>query len=124
MIHQSPARLYKGEITLQVYVYIRRQQNTGRYFSAYSMEYQNFILGIFQGSLFGSNFFLLYINDLPRDILRSFVNINAEDITVHRPTKIQNNRAWKMILTTCCTPRNKPESFPDHQSDRNFLQAR
>lgn len=42
--------------------------------------------GVLQGSLLGPTHFLLYINNLPRIILRTFVDIYTDDTTVYRYT--------------------------------------
>lgn len=39
--------------------------------------------GVPQSALFGNSHFLLYINELPKNILRSLVNIEADDNTVY-----------------------------------------
>lgn len=44
--------------------------------------------GVPQGSLFSLTLFLLDIKDLPKNILRAFLNIYADDTTVYRcPSK-------------------------------------
>lgn len=48
--------------------------------------------GVSQGSLFGLALFLLFINDLPRNIFRSLVNLCVDDTTSYGGTsKIRRN---------------------------------
>lgn len=48
--------------------------------------------GVSQGSLFGLTLFLLFINDLPRNIFRSLVNLCVDDTTSYGGTsKIRRN---------------------------------
>lgn len=48
--------------------------------------------GVSQGSLFSLTLFLLFINDLPRNIFRSLVNLCVDDTTSYGGTsKIRRN---------------------------------
>lgn len=53
--------------------------------------------------LFGSTLSVLYINDLPKSILQSFVNIYADDTTVYT-SKILDDQS--LTLTFLCRGKN------------------
>lgn len=59
---------------------------------------------VHQGSLLGSTLFLLYINYLSKNIRQSFVNINADDTTVHgyTPPKYLDDKNLEAGLTAHC----------------------
>ena len=49
-------------------------------------DFNHLSAGVPQGSILGPTLFLLFINDLPDNILNSFIDIFADDSTLHSPS--------------------------------------